>query len=93
MSRTTTIEYEILSEVIAPERADLPPAAARSILRWKFSPKSVARMNRLAARNSQGTITESEREQLEGFLRVGSLVNLVQAKARHSLKGQKLKSS
>jgi hypothetical protein len=42
-------------------------------------------MNRLAARNSQGKITESEREELERFLRVGSLVNLAQAKARRSL--------
>jgi hypothetical protein len=43
-------------------------------------------MNRLAARNSRGKMTEAEREELERFLRVGSLVNLGQAKARRSLR-------
>jgi uncharacterized protein YnzC (UPF0291/DUF896 family) len=62
---------------------------ARSILEWKFSAKSVAKMNRLANRNRQGKITEQEREELERFLRVGSLVNLAQAKARRSLREHK----
>ena len=83
--RATTSEFDILCDVISPKRADLSPAAARAILDWKFSAKSVAKMNRLAARNSQGKITESEREELERFHRVGSLVNLAQAKARRSL--------
>jgi hypothetical protein len=72
--------------VISPKRADLPRDVARSILAWKFSPKAVAKMNKLATRNIQGKITEAEREELERFLRVGSLVNLAQAKARQSLR-------
>jgi hypothetical protein len=87
MSQVPTItEFEILSDVISPRRADLPRDVARSMLGWKFSAKSVARMNKLAARNSQGKISETEREELERFLRVGSLINLAQAKARHSLR-------
>jgi len=87
MSRNATVsEFEILCDVISPRRANLTPEVARSILEWKFSPKSVAKMNRLAERNRLGKITESEREELERFLRVGSLVNLAQAKARRSLR-------
>jgi hypothetical protein len=87
MSRNATVsEFEILCDVISPRRADLTPEVARSILEWKFSARSVAKMNRLAERNRLGKITESEREELERFLRVGSLVNLAQAKAHRSLR-------
>lgn len=85
MSHQSITELDILSEVIAPKRATLEPAVAHSILQWKFPVKSVARMNRLAMRNSTGKITADEREELERFLRVGSLIDLVQAKARVSL--------
>jgi hypothetical protein len=40
----------------------------------------------LASRNSKGTISDEERVELEKYLRVGSFINLVQAKARLSLK-------
>jgi hypothetical protein len=88
MSQSPTItEFDILSEVIAPERGDLPLGVARFILDWKFSAKSIAKMDKLAARNRQGKISEKERDELERYLRVGSLVNLAQAKARRSLRG------
>ncbi|HJT34005.1 MAG TPA: hypothetical protein VJ783_18310 [Pirellulales bacterium] len=59
---------------------------AQSVLRWKFTDRAVARMNILADRNNRGTITAQERQDLEKYLRVGSLINIVQAKARLSLK-------
>lgn len=83
---TTTTESDILADVIAPDRGDLPPEVAESVLGWKFTNRAVARMNRLADRNNQGTITAQERQELEKYLRVGSLINLLQAKARLSLK-------
>ncbi len=86
MTRNATIsEFDILCDAIAPKRANLPPEVARSILEWKFSSKSIAKMNRLAERNRRGKISEEEREELERYLRVGSLINLAQAKARRSL--------
>ena len=79
-------EFDILSDVISPKRATLQPDVARTILEWKFSAKSVARMNQLAERNRSGKITADEREELENFLRAGSLIDLIQAKARLSLR-------
>lgn len=58
-------------------------------MRWKFPAKAVAKMNRLAKLNGAGTITQTEREELESFIRVGSLVNLAQAKAKRSLQRAK----
>jgi hypothetical protein len=78
-------ESDILSEVIAAHRGDLSPEVARSVLKWKFKAVAVRRINQLAVRNRTGTITDADREQLQRYLRVGSLVNLIQAKARLSL--------
>jgi hypothetical protein len=87
MSRNATMtEFDILCDAISPKRANLPPEVARSILEWKFSARSVAKINRLAERNRRGKITEGEREELERYVRVGSLINLAQAKARRSLR-------
>ena len=85
-SSAVLTEFDILSDVISPKRATLQPDVARLILDWKFSAKSVARMNQLAERNNSGKITADEREELEKFLRVGSLIDLIQAKARLSLR-------
>jgi hypothetical protein len=78
-------ESDILSDVIAANRGDLSPAVARSVLKWKFKAAAVRRINQLADRNRKGTNTDAEREQLQRYLRVGSLINLIQAKARLSL--------
>ena len=87
MSQTSTItEVDILADVIAPERGDLSPEVAASILNWKFTDRAAARMTELTDRNSRGTITPPEREELDKYLRVGSFVNLIQAKARLSLR-------
>ena len=82
-------ESDILADVLAADEGDLSPEAARSVLRWKFSSRSVKRINQLAQRNQRGAITAAEREVLERYLRVASLVNLLQAKARLSLRAPK----
>jgi len=82
---TTVTEADILKDVIAADQGDLTPEVARSVLRWKFTDRAVIRMNDLASRNNKGTITACEREELDKYLRVGSFINLVQAKARLSL--------
>jgi hypothetical protein len=80
-------ECEILSEVIAPNEGDLSADVARSVLRWTFTKRAIKRMNALADRNRRGEASDEELAELSRYLRVGSLINLVQAKARLSLKG------
>jgi hypothetical protein len=78
-------ESEILADVIAPEQGDLAAEVARSVMRWKFTDRALARINDLADRNNKGTITAQELQDLEKYLRVGNLINILQAKARLSL--------
>jgi hypothetical protein len=84
-SPSKVTESEILADVIAANRGDLSPEVAKTVLKWKFRADAVRRINRLAARNRKGTINDAEREQLQRYMRVGSLINLIQAKARLSL--------
>jgi hypothetical protein len=78
-------ETEILADVIHPDSGDLSREVAETLLLWRFTDRASARMTQLAERNNQGTITPAERDELDKYLRVGSLVNLLQAKARLSL--------
>lgn len=81
----TITESDILADVMSADQGDLSPEAAQSVLGWKFTERAASRMTELADRNNKGTITAAERQELEKYLRVGSLVNILQAKARLSL--------
>lgn len=78
-------EADILAELISPEQGGLPEEASRLILGLKFSQTAVDRINELAENNRLASITESELVLLDKYLRVGNFLNLIQAKARHSL--------
>lgn len=82
---TEITEAEILSEIIAPDQSTWPEASAREILSLQFNPQAIDRMNNLAEKNRRGELTEAERSLLESYQRVGSFLNLLQAKARLSL--------
>jgi hypothetical protein len=79
-------ETDILTQMIHPDQPNLPPELARAILDLKFHPPAIERMNTLAEKNRQGTLTEAERGEMEKYLRVGNFLNLLQAKARLSLR-------
>jgi len=79
-------EADILSEVVAPDQPGLPPESARSILELAFTDQAKQRMDELAEKNRQGTVTDAEQAEMEKYLRVRNFINLMQAKARRSLR-------
>lgn len=78
-------EAAILSRLIRPERADLSPEAARSLLGLDFGEDDRARLRELAARNRAGALSAAEEAELDSYCRVGRLLDLMHAKARRSL--------
>ena len=78
-------EAEILTQVVAPEEPGLPQEAAMAILNLRFNQAALDRMHELAERNNLGTMTDVDRAEMERHLRVGSFLDLIQAKARLSL--------
>jgi hypothetical protein len=79
-------EAAILARVIQPVRDDLPLAAARVLLKLEFGSDDRQRMHELAVKNQDGKLSATEKKELDGYLRVGRLIDLLSAKARLSLK-------
>jgi hypothetical protein len=79
-------EAAILARVIQPDRHNLPLAAARVILKFQFNSDDRERMHELATKNQDGKLSSIEQQELDGYLRVGRLLDLLGAKARLSLK-------
>ncbi len=63
----------------------LSPDAARSILAFRFTQADRDRMNCLASKARNGSLSKEEDEELETYLRVGDLIAILQSKARQSL--------
>jgi hypothetical protein len=80
-------EAAILERLIAPKQGSLAPEAARSVLDLRFHPDDIRRMNDLAAKAREGSLSAAEQKLLASYERIGHLVNYLQAKARRSLKG------
>jgi hypothetical protein len=82
---TNKSEAAIWARIIEPEKNGLSPAAARSLLELRFGARELAHMNELAEKNQQGVLSDAEREELEGYVKVGDVLSLLHLKARKSL--------
>jgi hypothetical protein len=67
----------------------LSPTAARALLKLRFPPQDVARMQDLAARARRGDLTESEAVEIDTFERMGCLFDILHSKARRVLSGRR----
>ena len=83
---TTTGEAVIWTRDIQPENNGLSPDAARSLLAIQFSQADRARMLELAAKSNEGLLSAAEREEFEGYVKVGDVLSLLHLKAKRSLK-------
>ena len=86
LSVTTSPEADILNRLLRPDQPTLTPEAARSILAIEFPAEDRERMNDLAAKAREGTLTPEERAWIEGYERVGNFLSLMKSKARLSLR-------
>lgn len=76
----------ILERVIEPDRGDWPRATAEAILKFRFSSPDLERMSLLAAKARTGEASPDEQAELESYVRVGRLLDLLHSKARLSLR-------
>ncbi len=83
---TTDQGVAILTRTIQPAEGNLPIEAARSLLSFRLAPSDWERVNDLAARARAGTLTTEERVELDEYERITCLLELMQSKARLSLK-------
>jgi len=83
---TTDRGAEILARTIMPEEGNLPIEAARAILRFRLVQVDWERVNTLAAKARASVLTAEERAELDEYERITCLLELMQSKARLSLK-------
>ena len=68
------------------KKIGLDPAAARALLRLRFSRADLNRADELAAKASAGTLAPAEERELEDYRTVGTALEFLKSKARLSLK-------
>ncbi len=86
-------EEAILKRVIKPHESNLPVTVARAILRFDFDQSDRDRMHELVVKNQSAILTEEEKAELDGYVHVGRLLDLLRSKARRSLKRSAVRSS
>jgi hypothetical protein len=62
------------------------PESAQALLAIRFASQDEERMRQLIERNNRGTISDTEKDEMEAYSRIGSLLAILQAKARLFLK-------
>ena len=75
-------EAAILQRLVDPRRCGWSEQAAQAVLKLNFSTEDQERAAELADRANQGILTHDEESEMESYLRVGTLVDLMQSKAR-----------
>ena len=81
-------EITILARILGNEDGQLPAALARYILGIGFSERDKTRMHDLAVRNQDGALSPAETEELSAYAKAGTLLSLLQSKARRVLPSQ-----
>ncbi len=82
------IESTILTRAIHPEEGTLSPDVARALLEIQLAEEDRLRMSELADRARAGELTEADEAWIRGYERVGSLLGILQSKARRTLNRQ-----
>lgn len=85
---TSSTEAAILSRLVHPERDDLPKEAASALLLMDFDQTDLDRLHEMVTKNQDDALTPAEKQDLESYLRVSVFLDLMHAKARHSLKSK-----
>jgi hypothetical protein len=89
MSSQTAIpnsEAAIWARLFQSEETEVTPEVARYLLAIRFPAADEDRVNELSAKAQAGTLTEAETQELDSYLHLGSLLAVMQSKARQFLK-------
>jgi hypothetical protein len=81
-SAVDTFDIAILTRAISPVYQSLSRDLAQEILQWDFPQEDKRRMAKLSAKARGGELTVEEKAEIDSYVRVGHIVNLMQAKAR-----------
>jgi hypothetical protein len=81
-----TIDHQILDEMLDPVGECFTPDVAARIAALRANPKLQQRLDRLAEKNSEGTLTPREAAEYTAYVEALDVIAILQAKARNALK-------
>jgi len=79
---TETVALNVMDRVLEPLNRNLTAEAARVLAALRLDEAAQARMEELAAKNTEGRLTPDERTEYESWVSACDLVAILQAKAR-----------
>ena len=79
-------DLAILRRIVDRGHSAISPEAAQAIQRLDFDVTDRRRMNRLAAKNRSGRLTQAEEAELDNFIHVGQVLGILKSKARKAIK-------
>lgn len=74
-----------LSRFLDPVTSLLTPEVARRIVDFRADAKTQARLDELAEKSNEGSLSTDERTEYEGYVRAIDLITVLQLKARSLL--------
>ena len=90
---TPNTEAAILGRLMQARDGGMRRDVAEYLLAIDFDADDTERMNALAERAREGNLTTEEAAELDSYLHVGSLLSILQSKARRLLKSEDPASS
>jgi hypothetical protein len=80
-------EAAIIARMIHPEKDDVPDdGIARAMLRLSLDQSDLDRLHELVVKNQDDALAPDEKAELESYLRLSLIVDLMHAKALRTLK-------
>jgi hypothetical protein len=89
LTQSPNREAAILTRLVGADGLDFSAEAARAILAIDFGPSDKSRMRQLSAKAREGTLSHDEQAEIDSYERVGHFLNILQSKARRSLRGHR----
>ena len=84
-------EVTILARVLGNGPGRLPPTIARYLLNLGFGEQDRARMHDLAVRNQDDSLSPQEKEELFAYAKAGTLLSILNSRARRALRSKPAK--
>ncbi|MCX6855975.1 MAG: hypothetical protein NTV80_13835 [Verrucomicrobia bacterium] len=75
-----------MSRLVSPLSAGWQRGVAEAVISLRFSDEDQQRATLLAEKNREGSLTPEEKQEMEQFMLFGRFIDLMQSRARLSLK-------
>ena len=90
-TRTGPTKFPAVGTAVLEQLAELDvrsisPETARKLLQFRFDYSHHERVNALSEKARQGTLTAVEQDDLDEYIRVGTLLGILQSRARQVLR-------